>query len=136
MTTVRRPPGRYDEPRALPRPVQIAGAVLLVAALTAGAWWAYQRSNRGLVEFGVVGYVIVSDSSATVTFDVRRRAGQSVLCRVEALASNNTIVGGADQRLTPSDGDRVTTPLITSARATSVVVTGCRLEPSPRPQSP
>ncbi|MCU1588698.1 MAG: secretion protein HlyD family protein, partial [Frankiales bacterium] len=119
-------PGRYDEPLALPRPVLIAVAALLLLAVTAGSFWAYQRSTKGTVAYQLLSYRIISDTSVTVTFEVRKPGGSGAVCRVEALGNDGGPVGGQDVQLAPGSDARVTTTLTTTARAYSGVVQGCR----------
>ena len=133
----RRPPGRYDEPRALPRSLLILGAAALVAALTAGAWWAYERSRQGRLDFATTGYHVDSDSSVTVSFEVHKPRGRVASCAVEALDRDGARVGSATVRVTDTHAQvSASQQLSTTGRAATALVTGCRVEPSPTPAGP
>ena len=127
MTQTRRPPGRYDEPRALPRPVLVVVAGLLLAALTAGAYWAFAHARSDQIDFGTTAYKVLSDTSVTVSFEVHKAADRSATCRVEAVDRDGSVVGSVDVGV--GRGARVTMSrqLTTTARATTALVSGCRL---------
>ena len=140
MTTTtgpRRPPGRYDEPRALPRPVLIAVGATLLLAVAAGAWWASERSRQGAVDSETSGYHVVSDASVVVTFQVHKPANRVAACQVEALDRDGSVVGSALVRVGAASSEVTTSQeLTTQRRAATAVVTGCRLEPTAGPASP
>ncbi|MCW2544921.1 MAG: TetR family transcriptional regulator [Frankiales bacterium] len=106
----------------------IALTSVLLAALTAGAWWAYQRSIEGQVTSDLVGYKVVDDRTVTVTFEVHKDAQQRVRCRLEALGDDGGAVGTQDVHLGPDADSRVTTTITTTALAYAGVVRGCRAE--------
>ncbi|MGZ6793333.1 MAG: DUF4307 domain-containing protein [Mycobacteriales bacterium] len=127
MTTVRRPPGRYDERRSLPRPVLLALASLGVLALLAFAYFGYSRFSTGRTGFGLLGYQVLSDTSAEVTFEVDKPLTDTVVCAVVARDRDQVTVGTQDVTVGPGDRDpaQVTTRLTTTARAATVDVTSC-----------
>ena len=127
-TTGRRPTGRYDEPRALSRPALVVLTAALIAVLTAGAFWAYQRSTEGQVSSTLLSYEVVDDRTVTVTFEVHKDAQQRVRCRVEALGDDGGAVGVQDVRLGPDADSRVTSTITTTARAYAGVIRGCQTE--------
>jgi uncharacterized protein (DUF58 family) len=127
-TTTKRPTGRYDEPRALSRPLLGVLTAVLIAVLTAGAWWAYQRSTEGQVTSDLVSYKVIDDRTVTVTFEVHKSSQQRVLCRLEALGDDGGAVGGQDVHLGPDADRRVTATITTTDRAYAGVVRGCRTE--------
>lgn len=128
MTTVQRPPGRYDERRTLPRPVLLtlaAALVLTLLALTFGAWDRYSSSR---VPFTVLGYRVVSDTQVEVRFEVHKATSSTVTCLVRARDRTGSVVGREEVEVGPSEGapTRITTTLTTSARAVAGEVTACR----------
>src|SRR3954451_24786370 len=80
MTTppaVRRPPGRYDEPRQLSRPVLLAGAALLVAVLLGLSYLGRRHYDAARTPFSNLGYT-VSDTGVVLRFQVVKDAGKTV----------------------------------------------------------
>ncbi|MCW2599514.1 MAG: hypothetical protein JWM02_1343 [Frankiales bacterium] len=123
----RRPPGRYDAPRTLPRPLLITGAVLLGVLLLVSTYLAYNRFTTAQTAFGVVGFRVLSDHAVEVQFDVHKDLKASVLCLVSARDKDNVQVGSATVTVGPSSTDPVRTvhTLTTTHRATTGEVTGC-----------
>ena len=131
MTVPRRPPGRYDEPRALPsRPVLLGvGGVVGVLALLA-AYLLFARVNSGPTG-ALLGYRVVDDTSVEVRFEVSRTPGSKAVCLVRARDSGGTEVGRAEVPV-PTAGDRrvrVTYVLTTTARANTGEVADCLVRP-------
>jgi hypothetical protein len=114
----------------------MALTALGLIVLTAGAWWAFDRSRADRVEFGVTGYQVISSSLVTVSFEVHKDALRGAECRVEAQDRNGAVVGTAVVGVGPGARVPVSHDLATSARATTAIVTACRLRPSPTPGGP
>ncbi len=131
----RRPPGRYDEPRTLPRPVLITVAVILGALLVGLAYLAFDRFSNGRVRYGVVSYRVLDDTSVQVSFEVDKGPKDAVLCLVRALDRDGVEVGSEQVRVGPADSpansDAVTVTvtkvhtLTTTRRATTGDVSAC-----------
>ncbi len=123
----RRPPGRYDEPRVLPRSTVYAGAVVGALLLLAFAYFGYSRYSTGRTGFGLLGYQVVDDTMVEITFEVHKPLNDTVRCAVVARDRSNTTVGARDVTVGPADRDpvRVTERFVTSARAATVDVTAC-----------
>lgn len=126
MTTVNRPPGRYDDPRPVPRSLAVALAVLLGAALVAAAYAAYTRT-ADRVQYTVRSYEIVDDRVSTIRFEVHE--DEPVRCRVHAIDRDKTEVGSLIVVAEPDVVVEVTVP--TTARAATVEVVTCRAVASP-----
>ena len=127
MTTPRRPPGRYDEPRRFPRPVLITGAAALGTLLLVLSYLAFDRYSSARTSFGLLGYRVVSDREVEVTFEVRKELGATVLCGLVARDADKRTVGTVDVTVGPAERDpvRVVERITTTARATTVEVTSC-----------
>ena len=111
MTTpsgLRRPPGRYDEPRTLPRPVLLGGAALLVAVLTVFSVVAYRHYAQGRTPFRNVDYEVQSDTRVLVRFEVVKDAGKTVRCLLQARDRNNAEVGSLVATVGPDGSGTVT----------------------------
>ena len=96
MTTspgLRRPPGRYDEPRPLPSWARVGGGVLLVGALLAFSFVGYRHWAGGRAPFTNDGFAVGSDSAVTVRFSVVVEAHQQVQCLLQARDRDNREVG-------------------------------------------
>src|SRR5438067_282721 len=96
MTTsagLRRPPGRYDERRPLPRPVLVGGAVALVVALAGFSFLAYRHYAAGRTPFTNLDYRVESDHGIVVRFQVVMQEGKTVQCVLQARDRNNSEVG-------------------------------------------
>ena len=123
-SAIRRPEGRYDEPRRLPRPLAYAlGAVLGVLVLV-GTFLAWERSSAHRTSASVIRYRVVDDHSISITFDVAKSEDSTVVCALLAVASDGADVGKKDVTVGP--GPRVITATVpTSRRAAVGQVTGC-----------
>ena len=139
MTVPARPPGRYDEPRALSPSLRVTGAVVLGALLVGLAYLAYDRFSGGRVRFATLGYTVGGDSSVQVRFEVRKDLRESVRCRLEARDRDGVVVGSDQVLVGPSDREAVVTQrtLVTSRRAATAQVSGCVVaQPTPEPSGP
>lgn len=126
-TTLRRPEGRYDEPRRLPRPIFYLLAGLLGLVVLGGLFGAWQTFEDRGTPYTVQGYTVVSDTSVEITFEVPLSPGGVVHCDLRARDRQGREVGHdrvqvGPQRATPV---RVTRAITTSARAASAEVSGC-----------
>ncbi len=124
---LRRPPGRYDDPLALPRPVLVAGAVLLGLLLLGLAYVGYDRFGGSRVSYGVLGFHVLSDQVVEVRFEVRKSPSATVVCLVRAREKGGTEVGSEAVTVGPSPTGQVVMVhrLATSRLATTGEVTGC-----------
>jgi hypothetical protein len=127
--TPRRPPGRYDERRPLPRRVTVAlataGGLLLLLLVVV----AFQRFGPSQVQGRTLSYRVVDDRSVEVRFEVRTDPGTTATCLLQALGRDMSEVGSEEVRVGPSVEDRVvlTRTVTTSSRAVTARVVTCRL---------
>ena len=131
MTTspgLRRPPGRYDEPRALPPWARVGGAVLLLAALVALSFVGYRHYATGRAQFANLGAQVVSDTSVTVRFSVVVEGQRSVQCVLQARDRDNREVGSRVVTVRSEQTRTVTREetLTTTRRAVAAEVLSCR----------
>ena len=98
----------------------VGGVVGLLAAVAVG-WWTFRNESERITAT-TTAYVIESDTSVTVSFDVSRPPGLAVTCTVRALDGRFTVVGSTDVAV-PAEGDRVVS-LRKAVRTTSRAVTG------------
>ena len=113
------------------RLVAVAGAVLAVALV----WvtWVAIRVGSPEVGWQDIGYQVLSDGAAQVTFDVtfaaRVAPSRTAVCTLQAQNELHSEVGLLDVRVGPAGQRqlRVTRQLPTSERATTVVVKACAL---------
>lgn len=132
MTTVdpnrRRPPGRYDEPRASSRFLVIIAAVAVAAAVGAAVYGLYARHNAGRLPYEVRGYHVLSDTAVRVTFEVRLDARETGECKVRARGRDGLETGSAVVPVGPGTGGVLVTTyeLTTASRASTGEVVGCR----------
>ena len=124
MTSPRRPPGRYDEPRRYPRSLTVAVAALLGIGLLAFSYAAWRHTSSGRTGVTVLGYDVVDDHVVEVRFEVRKAGTSAVVCVVRARDRDGVEVGSEDVRVGP-DVAVVTHRLTTTRRAASGEVTGC-----------
>ena len=128
MTTpLRHPAGRYDVPSRAPQALLLAGAVLGVAVLIALAWLGFARTSSGRTRFGVTSYEVISDSQVRIRFEVRKSPSASLTCALVARSRDHATVGQVDVEVGPSAREvvGVTEVLTTTARASTVEVSGC-----------
>lgn len=128
MTTPpRRPEGRYDEPRRLPRQLLVVLAALLgILALTV-AYAAYRDISGRSTHATVLSADVRSDREVVVRLEVRYDRGADARCEVVAYDRDRITVGHHTLRLVRGLGSPTVTSvsLRTSARAFAVKVTGC-----------
>ena len=124
MTSPRRPPGRYDEPRTHPQWLVWVVAGVLGLGVAAGTWTAYQRSTANRTDASMIGYHVIDDHSVLVRFEVDKARGKTVTCALIARDSKGHVVGVADVTVGPGTSD-VSHTLTTSARADEAEVVGC-----------
>ncbi len=127
MTTPRRPPGRYDERRSLPRPARFALVGLLGLTLLALLVVAFQRFQARTTTYAVLGYKVLDDQRVEVRFRVDVPVGGTVHCGVRARALDGAVVGEERVQVGPQRSSPVvvTRLLTTRSRAVTGEVTGC-----------
>ena len=127
MTTPRRPPGRYDERRPLPRAVLVTGGSVLGLALIALAYAGYSRFSTNRVQYGTLGYKVVDDSSTQIRFQVDKDLTETVRCQLIARDADHTDVGSRTVTVGPAERQTVitTSTVETTRRAKSGEVVGC-----------
>ena len=128
MTTPRRPPGRYDDPRRSSRLLVIAAAVVVGALIAVGVYVLYERHNEGRLPYEVRGYEVLSDRAVRVSFEVSLARGERGECKLRARGRSLNDVGTAIVPVGPGKGGALVTShdLATTARAVTGEVTGCR----------
>ncbi|HEU0103778.1 MAG TPA: DUF4307 domain-containing protein [Mycobacteriales bacterium] len=107
----------------------LAALVSLVAAVL--LFRAFGASTE--VGFGARGYVVQSDRSVQVEFEVVKDPARTAVCSVRARDRTGVEVGNSLVRVGPSDRRRsiVRYELATSGRAASGELTSCELEAAP-----
>lgn len=127
-STWRRPPGRYDERRSLPRAVTWALLGVLGLALLVGVYAAWDRFSGSRVPFTLLGYDVVSDSAVDVRFEVHKAPSSTVRCFLRALDADKRVVGSETVAVGPTTRTpgRVEHRLSTTGRAVAAEVTRCQ----------
>jgi len=128
MTTPRRPPGRYDEPRGLPsRPVLLTAGGVLGALLLLAAYTVFVHLTGNTATAGVDGYTVASDAEVEVRFEVSKAAGSTTYCLVRARDVGGAEVGAQYVMVGPASSGTVvrTYRLRTTRRANTGEVDGC-----------
>lgn len=128
-TSFRRPEGRYDERRPLPRGVTVLLAGVAGVALLLFVVVAFQRFGPAKVQGRLLSYEVVDDRTVEIRFEVRSDPGTTATCLVRALARDMSEVASEEVRVGPSLEDRVveTRTLTTSSRAVAAELVTCRL---------
>jgi hypothetical protein len=126
------PPGRYGHRREggrRPHLVPIVLAVIFAAALAGLTLRLYNQYGAHSYQSSVVRYGEVTDDHVQVTFEVRKPAGDSALCRLRALDRSGVEAGYAEVKV--GTGSRVTTTstIATKRRAVLVDILGCNSAP-------
>lgn len=133
MTTtagLRRPPGRYDERRPLPRAVVVGGALVLVLLLVVFSFLAYQHYAERRTPFSTVTYRVDSDHAVTIRFQVARDAGRTVQCLLQARDRDGSDVGSLVATVGPGSGTETRSAVVpTTRRAVVGEVLSCRPAP-------
>lgn len=128
MTTApRRPEGRYDEPRRLPRQLVLLLAALLGLVLLTGGYAAYRHVAGHTTSASVLGFDVPDDGHVVIRFEVRHDRGKDARCEVVAYDRDHITVGHHTLQLPRSLADpaRISATVTTNRRAYAVRVTGC-----------
>ena len=135
MTTPRRPPGRYDEQRPLPRAVLIGGGVVLGVALLGLAYAGYSRFSTDRVQFGTIAYKVTDDTTTQIRFQVDKDLTETVQCQLVARDADHTNVGSRTVTVGPAERQTVvtTSAVTTVRRAKTGEVVGCAVVKAPAP---
>lgn len=116
----------------LPRPAPgttrwwVVGTLGCLAAVAVIVWWGI-TTTTGSVRPEVTGYLVESDRSVRVEYDLHRPVGTAVVCRVSALDSGKGRVGTVVDAV-PAAGPASVHREVrvrTSARAVTGVVDSC-----------
>jgi hypothetical protein len=122
---------RYGSAPIRQRQVVIALCVALAAAFLGWVAWAAWFHATPSVTSELVSFRIVDAHEATAVLEVDLEGdAEDVTCRVQALASDHSVVG--EQSFSPVDG-RNEVSLRTEREATSVSKLGCTAEGQSRP---
>ncbi|MFI7588602.1 DUF4307 domain-containing protein [Spongisporangium articulatum] len=111
----------------------VVSGVVLAVALVAWLGWTAVRVGDPEISYQDVGFSVISDGQAQITFRVRFAgrvpAATRAACTVQAQNVLHTEIGRKDVTVGPARERRVqvTAQLPTSERANSVTVTGCAL---------
>lgn len=116
----------------LPRPAPgttrwwVLGTLGCLAAVGVIVWWGIV-STVGSVRPEVTGYVVQSDTSIVVEYDLHRPEGTAVVCRITALDGGRNRVGTVEDAVPATGPASVhrTVQLRTSVRAVTGVVDSC-----------
>lgn len=116
----------------LPRPAPETLRWWVVGILGCGTaagliiWWGI-TTTAGQVRPEVTGYVVESDSSVVVRYDVHRPEGVAVVCQVSALDARKGRVGTVDDTTLAEGAATVSREvrIRTSSRAVTGVVDAC-----------
>ena len=128
MTTApRRPEGRYDEPRRLPRQLVLLLAALLGLLVLTGGYAAYRHVAGHTTSASVLGFEVPDDSHVVIRFEVRHDRTRSARCVVVAYDRDHRTVGHQTLHLPGSLASpaRISATVTTASRTYAVRVTGC-----------
>lgn len=102
---------------------------MLVVLASLWGWWMAQAPVR----WQNVGFSIDSATSATATYDVFLYTDDPVVCHLHAMNERFAEVGAVTVTVDPADGkeQRLSTPMVTTERATTAVVKYCESSASP-----
>ena len=125
--TLRRPPGRYDEPRHPSWLLPLLGGTL-AGSLVLVLFWTWSNASDRRTASTLKGFEVVSDEVVEIRFEVHKAPSSSVTCLLRALGEDKAVVGSEQVVVGPSDAGpvRVTHRLTTSARAVAGEVARCR----------
>ncbi len=123
---VRRPASRYgDSPGHRALRIVLIG-VAAVAFVTGIGWLAWQHQQNG-ISTELSSFRVVSDHQVRVRFEVHRSRTTAVVCTIQALAPDHSVVG--ELTVTIPAGGSATTDLMptlrTERRATAVQIASC-----------
>ena len=112
------------------RPVPLVLAVATGAVSLAVSFSLYQRYGGAEVSFGLLRYVVESDSRVLVEFEVAKDPAASAVCELRARDRSGAEAGTALVPVGPSADRRTTVVHVvpTTARAVLGEVTGCSLD--------
>ena len=129
MNAPRRPPGRYDERRPLPKAVLVAGGTVLALALLALAYGGYHRFSSDRVQYGLIGYKVTDDATTQIRFQVDKDLTQTVQCQLVARDGDHVSVGTRTVTVGPAERQTVvtTSAVTTTRRAKTGEVVGCAI---------
>jgi hypothetical protein len=128
MTTApRRPEGRYDEPRRLPRLLVVLLTGLLGLAVLIGAYAAYRHVAGHTTSASVLGFDVPDDGHVVVRLEVRHDREKDARCELVAYDRDHVTVGHQTLQLGRdlAGRARISATLTTSGRTYAVRVTGC-----------
>jgi hypothetical protein len=126
---------RYGRTGRSRRLLLLAGiTVVAVVGLVWLLWAAFIASNPP-VSSRMIGFQIVSPTSATATFQVDRSKSVEAQCRLQAKAADFSIVGELTVTVAPDSPrqQNVDATLTTQRGATAVVLVGCTTADAHRP---
>lgn len=105
-----------------------AGGIALIGALAFFIWIA-AHTMRPTAAYEEVSHSIVSDTEATITFNVNRPSDREASCVVVAENKLHAQVGWKEIEVAPSTSNlvQITVQLATSERASLVKVASCQL---------
>ncbi len=126
-TSPRRPEGRYDEPRRLPRQLTYVLAALLGLLLLSFSYAAYNNLAGRSASGTILGYAVLSDTEIEVRVQVRHSGDAKAQCVIVAYDRDHATVGHRTVTIEPQDADptQLTLRLPTTGRAATAQVTGC-----------
>ena len=124
---VRRPPGRYDERRGLPRGARVGLTAVLAAAVLAGLVVAWRSFEGRSTHATLLAFQVLDDRSVEVRFEVDLPVGGTVRCTLTARSRDGGEVGRETFQVGPQRTSpvRLTHVLSTRARAAGADVAGC-----------
>ena len=128
MTTApRRPEGRYDEPRRLPRQLVVVLLGLLGLLALVGGYAAYRQVAGHTTSATVLGFEVPDDGHVVIRFEVRHDRTKDARCEVVAYDRDHATVGQQTLHLARTLGSpaRITATLSTTGRTYAVRVAGC-----------
>ena len=130
---IRRPPGRYDEPRRSSRVLVVLAAVAVAGLVVGGVYALYQQNRAGRLAHEVRAFQVLSDTTVRVEFEVRLAEGERGECKVRARGRDGAETGAAVVPVGPGTGGVLVTSydLRTSTRASTGEVAACRSVVSP-----
>ena len=128
--TLRRPPGRYDEPKHPSWLLPLLGGTL-AGSLVIVLFWTWSNASDRRTPSTLKGFEVVSDEAVEIRFEVHKADDVTVTCALKALDRVGAVVGTEDV-VVPAGKDEVEHRLATSARASAVQVVGCS-GPTPAP---